>query len=100
MSCITGVSRFRRGGVNSRSAEHADSEIGFIEAKGTQVLSLSCSDDRCNRLHQTDMNREQVITALRGHEAELHRFGVSRLFLFGSVARDEAGPETDGPSQV
>ena len=42
-----------------------------------------------------DMNREQVITALRGHEAELHRFGVSRLFLFGSVARNEAGPESD-----
>ena len=46
-------------------------------------------------LHETDMNREQVITALRGHEAELHRFGVSRLFLFGSVARNEAGPESD-----
>ena len=46
-------------------------------------------------LDETDMNREQVITALRGHEAELHRFGVSRLFLFGSVARNEAGPESD-----
>jgi len=30
MSCITGVSRFRRGGVNSRTAEYAGSEIGFI----------------------------------------------------------------------
>jgi hypothetical protein len=30
MSYITGVSRFRDGGVNSRSAEHAGSEIGFI----------------------------------------------------------------------
>jgi predicted nucleotidyltransferase len=44
---------------------------------------------------RVDMNREQVIAALRGHEAELHRFGVSRLFLFGSVARNEAGPESD-----
>ncbi len=41
------------------------------------------------------MNREQVISVLRAHEAELHRFGVSRLYLFGSVARDEAGPESD-----
>jgi predicted nucleotidyltransferase len=47
------------------------------------------------RLDGTDMNREQVITALRGHEAELHPFRVSCLFLFGSVARNEAGPESD-----
>jgi len=32
MSCITGVSRFRRAGVNSRSAEYAGSEIGFIKS--------------------------------------------------------------------
>ena len=41
------------------------------------------------------MNQEQVITTLRGHEAELHRVGVSRLYLFGSVARNEAGAESD-----
>jgi predicted nucleotidyltransferase len=41
------------------------------------------------------MNQEQVITALRGHKAELHRVGVSRLYLFGSVARNEAGAESD-----
>ena len=33
--------------------------------------------------------------ALRGDEAELHRFGVSRLYLFGAVAGNEAGPESD-----
>jgi len=41
------------------------------------------------------MNREEVITALRSREAELHRFGVSRLYLFGSVARGEEGPASD-----
>ncbi len=41
------------------------------------------------------MNREQVLETLRGHEDELHRAGVHRLYLFGSVARDEAGPESD-----
>jgi hypothetical protein len=30
MNCVTGVSRFRHGGVNSRSAESAGSDIGFI----------------------------------------------------------------------
>lgn len=41
------------------------------------------------------MRREKVIAILRRHESELHRSGVSRLYLFGSVARDEAGPDSD-----
>ena len=41
------------------------------------------------------MNQQQVITALRGHQAELHRVGVSSLYLFGSVLRNEAGAESD-----
>ncbi len=41
------------------------------------------------------MDREQVISLLRAHEAELHRSGVSRLYLFGSVARDQARPDSD-----
>jgi predicted nucleotidyltransferase len=41
------------------------------------------------------MKRAEAIAALRSHEAELHRFGVSRLYLFGSVARDSAGPDSD-----
>lgn len=41
------------------------------------------------------MDREQVIAVLRAHQAELHRRGVARLYLFGSVARDEARPDSD-----
>ena len=41
------------------------------------------------------MNRDAVITALRAHEAELKAAGVVRLSLFGSTARDAAGPESD-----
>src|SRR5271167_880952 len=41
------------------------------------------------------MNREQVIAALRRHEAELRRRGVSHAALFGSVARGEATPKSD-----
>jgi predicted nucleotidyltransferase len=41
------------------------------------------------------MDREEVISVLRAHEGEFHRFGVSHMYLFGSVARDEAGPESD-----
>jgi uncharacterized protein len=41
------------------------------------------------------MNREAVIAALRAHEPELKAAGVVRLSLFGSTARDTAGPESD-----
>ncbi|MBI5121535.1 MAG: nucleotidyltransferase domain-containing protein [Rhodospirillales bacterium] len=41
------------------------------------------------------MGREQVMQLLRGREAELHRAGVVHLYLFGSVARQEAGANSD-----
>ena len=41
------------------------------------------------------MDREQVMAALRAHEAELHRFGVAHLYLFGSVAREQARADSD-----
>jgi predicted nucleotidyltransferase len=42
----------------------------------------------------TDM-AEHVIAALRTHEAELRRAGVRHVSLFGSVARGDAGAESD-----
>jgi hypothetical protein len=41
------------------------------------------------------MDRDDVIATLRAHEADLHRAGVARLYLFGSVARREARPDSD-----
>jgi len=41
------------------------------------------------------MRREEALAILRGHLGDLTRFGVKSLALFGSVARDEAGPESD-----
>jgi len=43
----------------------------------------------------TMMDRGLVIDTLRAHEADLHRFGVARLYLFGSVARDQARLDSD-----
>jgi predicted nucleotidyltransferase len=39
--------------------------------------------------------RERVVRVLRAHEAEIRARGVTRLRLFGSMARGEAGPESD-----
>lgn len=41
------------------------------------------------------MDRERVIAALRAHEAELQRFGVAHLYLFGSVARRQETAQSD-----
>jgi predicted nucleotidyltransferase len=39
--------------------------------------------------------KDDVLRILRAHEAELRAMGIERLDLFGSFARDEAGPESD-----
>ena len=39
--------------------------------------------------------RERVIRTIRAHEPELRARGVSRLWLFGSVARGDADAESD-----
>jgi hypothetical protein len=42
------------------------------------------------------MRRNEAISVLRGYLPELRReFGVRRLSLFGSTARDEASQESD-----
>jgi predicted nucleotidyltransferase len=41
------------------------------------------------------MRRDEALRILRAHRAELAEMGVRELSIFGSVARDEAGPESD-----
>ena len=41
------------------------------------------------------MKRDQVITLLKQHEPEFRDAGVGALFLFGSVARDQAHDASD-----
>jgi predicted nucleotidyltransferase len=41
------------------------------------------------------MTREQILSILRRHAADLRGLGASSLFLFGSASRDEAGPTSD-----
>jgi len=38
---------------------------------------------------------EHVISTLRAHESELRNAGILRLSLFGSVARGDAGADSD-----
>ena len=42
------------------------------------------------------MTREHVLSELRAHQSRLARdFGVSKMALFGSVARNDAGEDSD-----
>jgi uncharacterized protein len=41
------------------------------------------------------MNRADAIGLLKRHEAELKKLGVEHLFVFGSVARDDAKDDSD-----
>src|ERR1700739_1880107 len=41
------------------------------------------------------MKRDEAITELKEHEAELRKLGVEPLYLFGSTARGEAGEDSD-----
>ncbi|HZP19941.1 MAG TPA: XRE family transcriptional regulator [Bauldia sp.] len=41
------------------------------------------------------LRRDWVTGRLREREAEMRARGIDALYLFGSVARDEAGPESD-----
>jgi predicted nucleotidyltransferase len=41
------------------------------------------------------VRRDEVLRILRDHREEFRAYGVKHLVLFGSVARDEAGPDSD-----
>lgn len=41
------------------------------------------------------MRRSEVTTLLSSHRDDLNRLGITSLLVFGSVARDEAGPDSD-----
>lgn len=41
------------------------------------------------------MRRERALRLLSEHRDEIHGFGVKSLAIFGSVARDEAGANSD-----
>jgi uncharacterized protein len=41
------------------------------------------------------MKRDEAMSILKQYEQPLKSFGVESLAIFGSVARDEAHPESD-----
>jgi uncharacterized protein len=50
------------------------------------------SPDLC---YNVKMDRTAAIAKLKEHQAELKQLGVEHLYLFGSTARGDAGPDSD-----
>lgn len=44
---------------------------------------------------QTPLSRTDALSELKAAEGELRARGLRSLFLFGSIARNEAGPDSD-----
>ena len=58
-------------------------------------LALKRKNGRLVPMEPEPLTREGAITRLIEAEAELRSLGVARLALFGSVLRNEAGPDSD-----
>jgi len=41
------------------------------------------------------MNRDRAVNLLKRHEKEFHEAGIGALYIFGSVARNQASDDSD-----
>ena len=48
-----------------------------------------------NLRYPATVRRSEVTALLSSHRDDLNRLGITSLLVFGSVARDEAGPDSD-----
>ena len=73
---------------------NAEARSGGVRAEKSRDLTTVL--DRATGLGKNELvNREEVLGALRAHEATLRAAGVVRLSLFGSTALGDHGPDSD-----
>jgi predicted nucleotidyltransferase len=89
-----------------RGRQRPRGQLGFSSPAPREFARCSTIQARCGtmgivmatRVQAPDaalLERERVVRALREHEADLRALGVTRLWLFGSVARGDARPDSD-----
>jgi len=67
-----------------------------VTSSASRRLAVGDTDlSKAKILHNLDMKRKKVLEILNQYQSELQEMGVKSLALFGSVARDEATPESD-----
>lgn len=77
-------SRIRQGKLSRFTVDRLLAILGRLEP----TIELSV-------LVRPKLTRDWVITKLKAYESEIRAEGATALYLFGSVARNEAGPESD-----
>jgi uncharacterized protein len=65
-----------------------------LKPASLQTQQTQAADPRIV-LQSTIMQRLEAIRLLKEHESQLKQLGVLHLFLFGSTARNDAGPDSD-----
>ena len=55
----------------------------------------ACGTASVERVTGDMVTRDEAISRLQKHQADLNRLGVERLYLFGSTARGDAGDDSD-----
>src|SRR6266545_7696633 len=68
------------------------SPSGACGLRAPEVASLPTP---WGRPYAVDVRRSEAIAFFSAHREELRRLGISSLLVFGSVARDEARPDSD-----
>jgi predicted nucleotidyltransferase len=58
-------------------------------------LALIASGNSYSDCYNVIMERDEAISRLQQHEADLKRLGVEHLYMFGSTARGEARLDSD-----
>jgi uncharacterized protein len=85
--------RFRRAKEHRRSASSAVLS-NLAEPDPCYHVEVMSSTARAE-VRAQDAERERVLLLLRAHAEDIRSRGVTRLALFGSTARGEAGPSSD-----
>ncbi|MGH6719927.1 MAG: nucleotidyltransferase family protein, partial [Alphaproteobacteria bacterium] len=61
----------------------------------SSTCAWAASTPESARPHKEPMERDRIAAIVREHAAEIRARGVTRLDLFGSVARGEGGEASD-----
>jgi predicted nucleotidyltransferase len=68
----------------------------LIEEAATGIVNRSLEFGVATQLrYRIAMKRDEAISRLKQHEADLKRLGVEHLYMFGSTARGEAKDDSD-----
>lgn len=63
---------------------------------GRDVESMTYFSEPGHQMNQALQNRQKILSTLASHKADFEqRYGVTKLGIFGSVARGEARAESD-----